>query len=247
MGISAGRNAGIAAAAGEIIFCLDSDATLGANSLQNMVDKFQADPKIGVINSKIVNAFSGVLDGGPGWAYSEKQKSMQDAEFLSWTFSEGGAAIRKEVFERVGLFWERLFFGCEGQDFALRVWDAGYQVVYFPSSIVFHRASEHKRVANRERETQFFRNTLYIYLVRYPWWMLAFMAPLKIGAVKLRFAKRGYLPAAFKVLWEVMQKLPVLLKERKPVKSSTARLYLKLLRQQGPLSWDVVSWLKFKT
>jgi GT2 family glycosyltransferase len=247
MGASVGRNKGIAVALGEIVFCLDSDASLDRDALNNLIRKFQAEPGIGVINCKIVNAYTKILDEGPGWVYSSKQKAQQHNEFLSFSFSEGGAAIRKEVFDKVGMFWDFLFFGCEGQEIALRVLNAGYKIIYFPESLVYHRASEQQKVSNKNKDYLYFINTLYIYIVRYPWWLLAVMGPLKIGAVTVRFAKQGYLRAMFDALREITRKLPALLKERKPITNQTAWFYLKLMRQQGPLSWDLSSWLKYKT
>jgi glycosyltransferase involved in cell wall biosynthesis len=90
MGISSGRNAGIRVARGDIIFCLDSDASLAPDTLTNLVLRFQAEPELGVINSKIINAYTRELDRGPGWVYTEKHKANQDVEFPSWNFSEGG-------------------------------------------------------------------------------------------------------------------------------------------------------------
>jgi len=247
VGISAGRNVGIAAAQGDIIFCLDSDASLAHDTLANLVHKFQTESEVGVINSKIVNAYTKRLDGGPGWVYSERSKLDQDSEFLSWSFSEGGAAIRREVFDQVGPFWEFLFFGCEGQELSLRVWDAGYKVLYYPKSIVYHRESPHSRIADERREYLFFRNSLCIYLVRYPWWMLIWYVPLKVAAVLIRGARRGYLRSVLRALLSVMRQFPTLWKQRRPISDKTARVYLKLQRQHGPLSWDPVTWLKHKT
>jgi GT2 family glycosyltransferase len=247
VGTSAGRNAGIAVTCGDIIFCLDSDASPGSNSLTNLVSKFQTDPEIGVINSKILNAFTKEIDHGPGWAYSEKQKASQDQEFLSWSFSEGGAAIRKEVFERVGLFWETLFFGCEGQEFSLRVWDSDYKILYYPDAVVYHRASPQARVADEERDLHFFKNSLYIYIVRYPWWVLIWYAPMKTIVALVRGVRRGYLRKTICSLLDVIRKFPVLLEERQPIRNKTARHYLKMQSQHGPLSWDLLSWLKYKT
>jgi GT2 family glycosyltransferase len=246
-GICSGRNAGITSARGDIFFCLDSDASPDRDTLTNVVDRFKIEPEIGVINSKILNAYTNKIDLKSGWVYTEKDKADQDKEFLSYSFSEGGCAIKREVIEKVGLFWDFLFFGCEGLDYSLRVWDAGYKVLYYPKSIVYHRASPDKRVLGGEREALFLRNTLYIYLIHYPWWMLIAFVPLKTAASLLRGTKRGYLKESFHALFTVLQQLPYLWRQRKPISNTTAFRYLQLQRQHGPLRWDLASWFKYKT
>jgi GT2 family glycosyltransferase len=246
MGVSVGRNAGISIAQGEIILCLDSDASPGHETLNNLVRKFHAEPTVGVINSKIVNAYTKTLDG-PGWVYSSKQKAQQYKEFLSFSFSEGGAAIRKEVFDRVGLFWEFLFFGCEGQEFSLRAWDAGYKILYYPEAIIYHRSSPSARTKDTDRDCNILMNSLCIYFVRYPCWMFLWLAPLKLFAVLFRGIRRGYLRQVLGTIRSFVQQLPYLWKHRSPIRNDTAHYYLKLLREQGPLSWDLSSWLKYKT
>jgi len=240
------RNAGIRIAQGDFIFCLDSDASLGKESIANLVSKFQAEPRIGVINSKIMNAYTMKMADGPGWSYSEKDKEDQDKEFLSYTFSEGGAAIRRKLFAEVGPFWELLFFGCEGQEFSLRVLDAGYDILYFPGSVVYHREAQQSRVTGKQRDYLFFRNMLYIYLVRFPWWLMGIFMPLKIGASLVRGARRGYLRQTLSSLLEFVRRIPFLLKQRRPIRNETACLYLKLQRQHGSLRWDLSTWLMNK-
>jgi GT2 family glycosyltransferase len=243
LGASAGRNPGIAAAKGDIIFLLDSDASLAHDTLSNVVSKFQNAPKVGVLTCKILNASTRELDHH-AWIFTEKNKVDQDVEFLSFSLNEGGVAIRKEVFDRTGLFWDSLFFGREGEELSLRIWDAGYQILYYPQAFIYHRASPQKRVARRDDEYYNLRNCLYIYFARYPWWMLISFTPLKIGTSLIRAVKKGYLRQVLKALYDVTRQLPSLYKDRRPIANDTARQYLKLQREHGSLAWNLTSWFK---
>lgn len=246
VGAAAGRNPGIAAATGGIIFLLDSDASLGKDTLKNVVSRFQSAPKAGVITCKILNATTCEIDPAT-WIFTEKDKADQDLEFSSFSLCECGTAFRKEVLDETGPFWDLLFFGREGEELGLRVLKAGYQILYSPQSIVHHRASPLKRVTGGNWEYYNLRNCLYIYLIHYPWWMLAGFVPLKLGTSFLRGLRRGYLRQIFRALADVGRQFSILLKKRNPMTADTARHYLKLQREHGVLSWGLTSWLKYKT
>ena len=241
------RNNGVAVAKGEIIFCLDSDAHPGDNTISNVVNKLKNETNVGIINSKILNASTHELGRTAGWVYSESDRSDQDIEFLSYSFSEGGCAIRKEVFNKVGLFWDRLFFGLEGMEFSLRVLDAGYDILYYPESVIYHREKEQSRIKGGERDYLNYKNSLYIYLARFPWWIFLFFTVMKTGATLTRAIKRGYLGQILHAWVDFVKEFPSLLKERRSIRNSTALKYLKLQRQHGQLRWNLASWLKAKT
>jgi len=243
----AARNDAIRIANGDIIFCLDSDASLDKYTLENIVYRFEEATEIGIINSRIVNASTRKFDPNGGWSYSAKQRAMWEQEFMTHNFSEGGCAIRKEVFAQTGLFWEKLFFGREGEEFGLRALDAGYKILYYPSAIVYHRVPPQKRPVNWNTQYYDLRNSLYIYFVRYPWWILIWFAPLKICASLLRGLRRRNLQWFTKALQDVIRELPALWKERRPIRRETARRYLQFQQEQGALSWGPISWLHFKT
>jgi GT2 family glycosyltransferase len=245
MGAAAGRNPGILASNGEIIFLLDSDAMLGKDTLSNIVIKFQNSPEISVLACKILNVATRELDPNT-WIYSEKDKADQDTEFNSFSLCECGVAFRKKVFDRAGLFWELLFFGREGEELGLRVIKAGYKILYYPKAVIYHRASQQKRVIGGDWEYYNLRNCLYIYLVHYPWWLLVIFVPLKIGSSVLKGLKRRYLRRVFRALIDVSRRLPLLFKERRPMTYSFACHYIKLQHEHGILAWNILSWLKFK-
>jgi GT2 family glycosyltransferase len=247
LGASAGRNPGIVAAEGEIVFLLDSDASLEHETIQNAVGKFQEHPEVGVIACKVVNASTKQLDHVAGWIFSEKDKEDQDKEFLSFSFSECGCAIRKEVFDRAGFFWDSLFFGGEGEDLSLRIWDAGYSILYSPDTLIYHRVSPSQRVAGCDRQYYSLRNMLYIYIVRYPWWMLPLYLPIKILLSHVRALRRKCLKATLRALADVFRELPTLLEKRQPITTQTGMQYMRLQREHGPWRWDLLSWFKFKT
>jgi GT2 family glycosyltransferase len=245
-GVSEGRNLGVAAAKGDIIFFLDSDASLGNDTLNDIVHKFQHDPAIGVITCKILNPYTQELDPNT-WIFTQKDKAHQDLEFFSYSFCEAGAAVRRKVFDQAGLFWEFLFFGREGDELSLRIWDAGFKILYWPEAIVYHRVSPYKRVTGGKRSYFDLRNCLYIYSVRYPWWLLIRFVPLKIGASLIRGVRKGYVRQVIRAVLAVIEELPYLLKQRQPISNETAHQYLALQREHGSLSWDMASWIRNKT
>lgn len=245
-GASVGRNAGFAVARGEIVFLLDSDASLGPFTLSRVVRRFAADPRLGVVYCKIVNAYTGQLDQTAGWCFSEECKADQDREFPAYSFSEGGSAIRRSVLERTGYFWEELFFGREGEELSLRIWDAGYSIVYFPAALVYHRVSPERRVAGGERLYYNLRNSLLLYLAHYPWWMFVLIAPLRVVATFLRAIRQGQVGAVLRALRDVGLATPRILTRRRPVSNATARHYLRLQRSHGPLRWNIRTWLQAK-
>lgn len=247
LGASGGRNRGMEQARGKYILCLDSDASLETNTLHAIVNAFEDDETIGVINSKILNAYTRDFDPVAGWAYSEKQKTKSDMSFFSHNFSETGCAFRRDAIQRSGMFWEKLFFGREGEELALRILDSGYKILYCHSAVVLHRVSPKMRVADTQRMYFDFRNALCIYVVRYPLWLLLLMLPMKMFAelIKAFRIKKGMW--FLKSIWDVVLALPDLMKDRKPIHNSTARIYLNFQRDHGSLSWDLFTWFKFKS
>jgi GT2 family glycosyltransferase len=247
VGASAGRNPGIQAAKGNIIFILDSDASVGKETINKIVKKLRSRPEVGAIACKVVNAFTQELDRTAGWIFSERDKLDQNSEFLSFSFSECGCAFRKETLTRSGLFSESLFFGREGEELSLRIWDSGDKILYYPNAIIYHRVSPENRFYSGKREYFNVRNSLSIYLTKYTWWMMAFFLPVKIITSLIRGARKGHLRHIFRALLDVCLSLPALLRQRKPIKNETARSYIQLLREHGPLRWNITTWLKYKT
>jgi GT2 family glycosyltransferase len=244
LGASGGRNPGIEAAQGDIIFLLDSDASLVADTLTRVVSKLQSQADLGIVACKVVNAHTRQLDRNAGLFLANIDKANSGSEFYSYSFSECGCAIRKEVFDKVGLFWEQLFFGREGEEFGLRVWDAGYKILFLPDAIVYHRLSLEKRIDGCHRLAADIRNSLYIYLVHYAWWMLVLFFPLKIGSSLVRSFRSGCLSQTSRTLINVMGEVPGLWQKRRPISNKTARNYIQLQRDHGSLSWNLVSWFK---
>jgi GT2 family glycosyltransferase len=247
LGVSGGRNTGIRAAQGEIIFLLDSDASMGRETLTTVVETFQERPEVGVIACQVLNSHTDSVDLYAGRFFAESARINRASEFFSYTFSDCGCAIRAAVFRRVGLFWEALFFGREGEDFALRTWNSGYKVLYCPQAIVYHRLSPSKRIGGGEREYRDLRNALSIYLVRYPWWLLVCILPLKVATSLLKGLRKRCLGDILRACIEIVRLSPKLLRERRPMQTAAAQHYVRLQREHGPLSWSVRSWLKYKT
>jgi GT2 family glycosyltransferase len=135
-GIPAGRNAGVPAVRGELLFFLDDDAEIaGDDALARVAGLLAADPELALVQLAPV-----ARDGGPRSRDWVPRLRVGDAARPSeitvvW---EGAVAIRRDVFERVGRWPADFRFVHEGVDLGWRIMDAGYRMRYAGDIAVLH-------------------------------------------------------------------------------------------------------------
>ena len=136
-GIPAGRNAGVPAVRGDLVFFLDDDARLAAPDALARVQERFADPSLGLLQLRVQASDGGAAprDWVPRLRVGDPARSSDVTAV--W---EGAVAIRRELFDRVGGWPEPFRFAHEGIDLAWRVMDTGARVAYAGDIAVLHPA-----------------------------------------------------------------------------------------------------------
>ncbi len=135
---AAARNSGIAAANGSIFAFIDTDMTVEETWLEHAVTSMESNEwdymgcnvEIYVEDGKdTLTAKYSRIFGFP------IQQSIEEQQFSS----SGCLFVRREVFDEVGDFDERLFAG-EDQEFGNRVYEAGFGQHFQPAITMYHPA-----------------------------------------------------------------------------------------------------------
>ncbi|HUX77135.1 MAG TPA: glycosyltransferase family 2 protein [Anaerolineae bacterium] len=152
LGFAGACNAGMRVARGTFVVLLNNDAEADSRWLSEVVAAFQRHPEAGLVASKMLlfdrrdtlhtaGDFYRV-DGIPGnrgvW---QKDEGQYDREETVFSACGGSAAYRKAMLEQVGLLDEGFFFSCEDVDLAWRAQLAGWQCIYVPRAVVYHKLS----------------------------------------------------------------------------------------------------------
>ena len=150
LGVAGGRNYGISKSNGDILLFLDDDAVIEPeNAFEKVIAKFKEDPSLGVLAFKIINYYTKKIMSEE---FPHKDKSLDpDKEFETTYFIGAGHAIKKEVFDKCGLYPDDYFYGMEELDLSFRILDMGYKIIYFPEIIVWHKKSFYGRITNKEK------------------------------------------------------------------------------------------------
>lgn len=141
VGACAGRNRALEKAEGSLVFQVDNDATLmPAEAMLRMVERFEAEDDLGIIFTRIEDPATGApYRPGYGTRYV-------DDEFYTWRFHGCAAMIRREAIGKAGYYLPEEFFrAAEENDLAVRVIDAGYNILYMPSAVALHKLSPRTR------------------------------------------------------------------------------------------------------
>jgi len=163
-GFAEGNNQAIKHATGQYLIFLNNDAEVEPQWIKELINVMEADPTIGVAQSKIlsmdmvhIQTVGNLLDpvlltylAG----YDEKDNG-QFSKVFEITFASGASFItRRELIEKIGLFDPKYFFYHDDCDFGWRVRLAGYKIVVVPSSVIYHKGGGTS--ANRFRNTEKF-------------------------------------------------------------------------------------------
>jgi GT2 family glycosyltransferase len=159
---AAARNAGVAAAKGEIVVTLDNDVRLTTpDDVERAVAVFARHPRAAVVNFMILGP-DGRLSRRD-WCHPRDPDLWAEREFLTAYVLEGASACRRDAFLAAGSYWPPFFIGHEGLDLALRLLDRGHDLVYTPAVRVRHLVEPSARPSSRIYYT-FTRNAFWVAL-----------------------------------------------------------------------------------
>ena len=167
---SAINNFGISYAKGEYILCLNNDITvISPEWMEELLANCQR-PEVGIVGARLYYPdntiqHAGIVLGMGGCAgslfvglarsrggYLHKAALQQDLSAVT----AACFMVKKEAFEKVGGFEEKLAVAFNDVDFCLKVRHAGYLVVYDPYAELYHHESKTRGYENTEAKKRRF-------------------------------------------------------------------------------------------
>jgi GT2 family glycosyltransferase len=219
--------AGFSIARGEIICLLNNDTEANPNWLSAIVDAFHRYPGVGIATGKLLlfdqrNHFHAAgdfyrVDGIPGnrgiWQIDQGQ---YDCEEFVFSASGAAAAYRRKMLDEIGFLDDSFYFSCEDIDLAWRANLVGWQVLYVPTAIVYHKL---KASGGSGATSSYYdgRNFLFVLWKNYPtslirkYWPAILRAQLDISLKAIRAwrgeAARARLRGQLAGLWGIFRLL----------------------------------------
>ncbi len=167
----AGWNMGFEIAKGEYILVLDDDSYPEKNALSIGIRRMMQEPQCGILAMQVHNV---------------QREFVQTSSLTrgnNTTFIGCGAILRADVLKKIGMFEPLLFLYAHETEFAMRVINQGFNVLYEPKAIVQHINSPAHRLILDEsdidarRQYYLMRNILVILILHFSFTRLVFRIP----------------------------------------------------------------------
>lgn len=168
-GPSVARNAGYERATGDIIATIDDDAVLAnADATDEIVSLFRNHEDVGVLAFQSRDYWTGELirmeiPDPPDFETPPSER------YRATSFIGVGTAIRRSALDAAGLYPETFVYGFEEMDLSIRVLDAGYDILYTPSIVVYHKKSPAGRRPDIEEQERQIENRIRLAVRNLPW------------------------------------------------------------------------------
>ncbi|CAH0529078.1 glycosyltransferase family 2 protein [Vibrio hippocampi] len=163
LGVPGGRNCAARQGDGKYVVALDNDAEfINESQLKKAVDIMEENPDIAVLAFRILR-FGSSEDDWSSWPFGSTDKWPSDSSFYTTKFVGAGHMIRREAFDDIGGYDDKLFFMHEEVDLSKRLINKGYKIRYTHEVVIGHKVSKEHRVPwNSTRAMYDVRNSLYL-------------------------------------------------------------------------------------
>lgn len=183
LGFSGGNNLGIKYALdnnSDFILLLNNDTIVEPDFLEPLLKIFEDEENVGIVSPQInyynepkkIWSEGGYISKirGSGFAYSDKIKCDSKIEYGKKDFVSGCCMlIKKDVFQKIGLFDENYFLYLEDADLCVRTTKSGFNIFISNKSRIYHKVS--KSTTNKFSELPLYyvtRNRLFFIKKNYP-------------------------------------------------------------------------------
>lgn len=161
-GTTVSRNIALKKARGNFICVMDSDVEVTTDVFTELITTLNNDQKIGIAVPKIIypsGNWQKSYDQFPTLVHkinrffrlraiegkeAESNQCISDSMNIDYAISAFWL-FKRTIINKVGFLDERIFYSPEDVDYCLRVWKAGYRIVYVPTVTVVHYTQEISR------------------------------------------------------------------------------------------------------
>lgn len=155
LGVSKGRNYAIQKSTAPILLFLDDDAVFkNKDALLQTIKTFNGSEdfnrKAGIVAFKVYYESTLSLQQ-TAFPHKQFEKRKNLHHFETYYYAGCAHAIKREVFDNVGMYPDSFFYGMEEYDLSYRCINAGYKIIYDDRVVVLHKESPQGRLTNNEK------------------------------------------------------------------------------------------------
>ena len=231
LGFCGGNNVGIQSATGEFVALINNDTEADPAWLAESIKALEEHPEAGFTASRIrlFDArthldtvgdlyFRSGYPGKHGWLMPDGPEFDRE----QWVFGAcaGAVVYRRSMLEEIGLFDEDFFAYMEDIDLSFRAQLMGYQCLYVPTAIVYHKVGATAGRDSRNHQYWSHRNHWYVLIKNLPSSLWYRYLPNILGAevlVLITAARKRRLQIFWDARVEVWRMLPKTLQKRRAI------------------------------
>lgn len=176
-GYAGGNNLGFKNCTGEYIMVLNNDVFLQSDLVSSLLRAYDRIPNLGAVQPmvKLMNDKENLDACGSFWTntgfnyhygiYKNANLAIYNKPFPVYSLKGVCMLVPRRVIEKIGLFDDDFWCYFEETDFCHRVWLAGFECWYYPSSFLYHyMGGTSKKKINAFVQFHSFKNRLCSYL-----------------------------------------------------------------------------------